>query len=498
MRHWGALILLLWGPLAPCAPAFRVHLTSEPGTLDPHKQKSATSSYVTQNLFRNLFYDHPVKGLTPELAEGCHRESQDHVLICQLKKNLKWSDGQKITAKDFIAAYQRVLDPKTGSFHADSLFEVVNAEEIYKHHKKLSELGISAPNDHTIKFTFVNTAPEFEERLASSTLAPFREDFTSPEKMPTSGPYKILAWTRGDTLQLTANANYQGGNPRRPDVEFRFIEDDDTALKLFEKGQLDFLRRLPTAFVPAYQGRPEFHWIPVLRMDYIGFGPSIRKNASLREALSLALNYPEMQKLFHSEGRPGCPGVPEDWFDDHKVPCLDFNVKQAQDKAPFLKPTLEYRYSTQGGDDHRRATDWEQEQWRKNLDITIHVKAMENKVFLSELKDNPPDLFRKGLAADRPTCLALLENLMPGHSENYGQINDVDFIKAVTELQNSPDAKIRRQKCQQALQTLLDHHLLIPLGRWSFAILVKNSFTGWELNELNQLDLSNLQLNAQH
>src|SRR5437868_2241933 len=82
------------------APVFRLHLASEPTNLDPQLQKSATSSYLLQTLYRNIFVDDDTQGLVPVLGESCKRESP-LVLVCKLVKNLRWSDGSPLTAADF-------------------------------------------------------------------------------------------------------------------------------------------------------------------------------------------------------------------------------------------------------------------------------------------------------------------------------------------------------------------------------------------------------------
>lgn len=484
--------MIFWAALAlAAAPAFRLHLPAEPTNLDPQKLKSAASSYLIQSLHRGLLVEHATEGLRPDLAESCKRAKKNQI-VCLLKKDLKWSDGKALVADDFVRSYRRLLDPKIGAYRPDLLFPVKNARAVFEGKMKPEALDVTAPDARTLRFGLEANDPEFEHTLANSTLAPHRED-ADPLKMPVSGPYKVAAWEKGVKLRLTANANYPNGNPSRPDVEFRFVEDDGTALKLYEKNELDFLRRLPTVFIAKYEKSPEFHFLPMLRFDYIGFGPKLREFPELREAMTLALDYDEFQKLLNARGKPGCPGVPDDWF-AKGPPCFSQDIAAA--KAVIAKaankPSLRYIFSSQGGDDHRRAAEWQQNLWKKHLGLDVKIEVLENKMYLASLRENPPDLFRKGIAADRPTCASVLAPFGPDHPENFMNFHDETFDALLEKLQHDPSEKNRRASCERAIRLLMDRHLIIPLGPMSFAMLAKPNFAGWRLNSMNQLDLSDL------
>lgn len=475
---------------------FQLHLSNEPVSVDPHQQKSSASSYLIQNLYRNLFtYDND-KGLVPDLGERCLRE-RPLVLICKLKKGLQWSDGSPLTSKDFLAAYQRILSPQESLPRADLLFKIKNAPAIYKGQKKIDQLGITTPDALTLRFEFEEKDPDFEYNLASFLLAPVKNSLKPGQKaseLVVSGPYKIQDWLKGQKIQLINNTKYKLGNfEKRPLVEFLFISEDSVALRLYEKNQLSFLRRLPTLYIPKFKSRKDFHWIPMIRFDYIGFGPALRELPKVREALSRALNYKELQKILSSEGVPGCPGIPSAWTTEEICYSMDVKKASASLKNAGSPPgDLKLMYSSLGGEDHRRSTEWMQAQWQKNLGLRVQLLLRDNKVFLNELTQTPPALFRKGVAPDRPTCLATLETFAEWSSENYIQLKDPqyqDTLKKLSEATNTPD---RKKYCTEGVRFLMDRHVLIPLGGIHFAILASPQFSGWRLNSMNQMDLSGL------
>lgn len=502
MKIFFALLLFgfsfLLGSFSPAtenATSFRLHLTNEPTHLDPHLQKSSASSYLLQNLYRNIFFYDNDKGLVPDLGESCRRESP-WVLVCKLKKDLRWSDGTPLKAGDFLKAYQKLLNPKNSAPRADLLFKIKNAPAIYKGQKKITSLGITAPDALTLRFEFEEKDPDFEYNLASFLLSPTKNTLKpgqNPAELIVNGPYQVAQWLPGQKIQLTNNAHYKNdAAAKRPPVEFLFVNEDSVALQLYEKNELSFLRRLPTLYIPKFKTRPDFYWIPVIRFDYIGFGPVLKNEPKLREALAQSLHYEELQKIFSSEGVPGCPGLPTVWLNEEL--CYSLKAPEAKTKLPKSPALANLRlmYSAQGGEDHRRATEWMQAQWQKNLGLKVQLILRENKVFLSELQQSPPALFRKGVAPDRPTCLATLETFADWNPENYIQLKDPAYHEILRKLGEASNSQEQKDLCTQGVRFLMDRHLLIPLGRIHFAVMANRNFNGWKLNSMNQLDLSRL------
>jgi oligopeptide transport system substrate-binding protein len=466
--------------------AFRLHLSSEPTNLDPNRQNSSNASYLLGNLYRNFFrYDNQA-GLVPELGEKCVR-AKNGDLTCTLKKDLKWSDGTPLTSADFLRTYQKILKSETLAPRADLIFPVKNAKAIFQRTKSIETLGVTAPDALTLKFTFESPTPEFEYHLSSLILSPTKEKLDA-----VSGPYKIKEWQRGRKFILESNNFYVTQSPERPLVEFLFIEEDSIALQLYEKNNLDFLRRLPTLYIPKFKDRKDFIWAPMIRFDYFGFGPELKDQEDLRKAFIYSLNYPEWQKLFSSEGLPGCIGLPDKWFVT-KAPCYSFDLKQ----VPTAKPanadkTWTVSFSAMGGDDHKRATEWMQAQWLQNAKLKTNILVKENKIYLKELKTSPPAIFRKGMTPDRPTCLAALETFLPNNPENYIGLNSKDYEKILYKLSSATKDSDRKKYCQEGADYLMKRHFFIPTGMIHFSMLARPNFIGWKLNEMNELDLSGL------
>jgi len=477
---------------ALASEVFRFHLFSEPLSLDPQSSAAASGNYLFHNLYRGL-YRYTSKGLQPEGASQCRRAHKK--MTCRLRA-AKWSDGRPITAQHYVDSFRRLLEADSKSPQADVLFALKNARAIWAGKIKSQELGIEAKDANTLIFHFQEEDPEFEYRLIHPALSPLppggfrpREDSAN---MPVSGPYKIAEWKRGAWVKLEANPHYPIGHPTRPPVEAVFIDEDSTALRLYESGRLTFLRRLVAAEFPRFKNSPEFQQVPMARFDYVGFGPQLLDQPEARKALVRSLEFNDYLRLFGARSAAGCPSLPAHFMD--KVTCLkpDYAAAKKFAARAGATPKLEMQFSRMGGDDIVRAVEWFQGQWKKNLGWSVELKGQEQAVYLSRLREKPPAIFRKGVSLDRPTCLAALEIFEKGHPENFIGLDSRPFEQLVARLRRPLSLPARKKACREAVDYLLSLDRLIPLGEMHFTVLARKTFTGWELNELNQLDLSQL------
>ncbi|NJL25565.1 MAG: peptide ABC transporter substrate-binding protein [Calothrix sp. SM1_5_4] len=415
------------------------------------------------------------------------------ILRCSLNPRHRWSNGDPIKASDYVASFRRLIDPGLASPHGDALFSVKNAKAIWNRNKSVSELGVRAPDPRTLIIELEQEDPEFEYRLIHPALAPLPPGgYVSPERateLVASGPYRIADWKKQSRVRLEPNPNFPSPVRKRPPVEALMVDSDSTALSLYEAGKLSFLRRLVARETPRFQGSRELHRIPMARFDYVGFGPELLAREPLRQLLVKSVDFARFLDLFETLTPPGCPSIPASYMD--KPVCLRFEP-DTKLKPPSPLPKLDFLFSAMGGEDIARAAEWFQGQWKKHAGIRVELKSLEQGVYLNRLRSNPPAIFRKGVSLDRPTCLAALEIFRAGHPENYIRLNSPAFEAKLDSLARATRPAEKRRKCRQAVEELLRANRLIPLGEMYFTILAKPRFSGWDLNELNQLDLSEL------
>jgi oligopeptide transport system substrate-binding protein len=500
MKFLFAFLILLSGGLLYGAPPFRFHLQNEPASLKPWQQKNSGAGYLLTQITGTLLTYQNQK-LSGNLAEICVFKSPLKI-VCTLRKDLKWSDGKPLTAADFVRAFQEFLNPTHPAFRADLVFSISNARKVFAGELPKEQLKVRVAQAQKLEIELENPDPEFLYVLANPLLYPIpeaplvdiEEIRKSPSTWKSSGPYVIESWEAQKKIVLKNNPEYWK-KKNRPSLEVIAVTEDSVALNLYEKGELTLLRRLPLAFIPKFRSRPDYFEIEQLRFDYLGFSSKWKSNSQLRKAMAQTLRYTELQNLYHSKGRPGCPGIPESLRSENV--CLEFNLKAGQELWGQLKPKpagkFELLYSRQGGDDHRRAMEWIQSEWKQNLDFSIEVSGLENKIFQDRVAQNPTDLFRKGIAPDRPTCSSALEIFETGNSENYIRFSNLEFDAILKKMKLSSNAKEKKKLCAQGLHLLIDEAWIIPTGPIHFTLLARPEWKNWKLNELNQLDLSELE-----
>lgn len=480
-----SLLILFVSPMLSAEP-FRFHLLSEPQTLDPQASASSSGNYLMHNVFRGLFRIDARQGLLLEGAKKCTRTALE--LRCTLRP-WKWSTGEPVIAEDYVRSFRRLANPNNKSAQSEILRPLKNWREVWSGAKKPEELGVEALDPSTLVIRFAEEDPEFEYKLAQSALSPeppkgipSRENASS---LSANGPYKIVEWKKGSRVKLAPNKEYPGGEAKRPDVEALFVEEDSTALTLFESGKLSFNRRVVASEIARFRKHPGFHQFPMARFDYIGFGPELASLPAIREALVRGIEFKDFLRIFDTRSQPGCPSLPVRLLE--KVECLDFKPVKILAGRRF-----EFQFSKMGGDDIVRAAEWFQGQWKKHAGVQVELQGQEQGVYLSGLRLKPPAIFRKGVSLDRPTCLAAVEIFTKGHPENYIQLNDAEYEARVADLKKAKSEVAKKRACSAAISRLLKTHRLIPLGEMHFTVLVDTRFKGWSLNELNQLDLSHL------
>lgn len=494
---------LIPAPAAAPAGVFRFHSSQEPLSVDPLTLTEATGGFMFYNLYRGLYRVAGDGRLVPELASSCvWADGAKMSMTCRLRPGIRFSDGSPIKAEHFLNSWRRLVSPRSGSRHAELLAGIHGFEHVVGGNAKAAAIGVTAKGERVLEIRLRRPDPELLYKLASPILTPLLDEPPSnPERFAaavTTGPYRIKGWARASRIELEPNPHYFAtGN--RPPVEILLVDEDATALRMFDLGKLSLLRRLTVKEIGPRKDKPGFLFIPTFRFDYVGFGPQLLAHPELRKALALSLNYAELTKAYQTPGKIGCPSLPRRLADPY--PCHEFDLNKA--KAAFAnvsdgakKRTWELAFSKAGGEDVARGMEWMQAQWKKHLGLNIELRVMENAAYLRRLTADPPALFRKGLNLDRPTCTAALENFTSGSPENLIRYDSPAFNDLVGRMGEAADGNQKASLCGKALAQLMAEHRLIPLGELYFAMLAGSDFEGWKISPLNQLDLTMLRAKA--
>lgn len=471
------LSLLFLNPFS-YAEEFSFHLNEEPAHLNPYKLDKLSGQYVLTNLFQGYFNIDKDLNLKPGLAKKCVWKTNTH-LVCTMGKNY-WSKGQLIPLHAYLNSLKYHLKHHPESFVSQVLVGL----------KDNNALKIEAPDK--LHIMLKKPDADFLYRLSVPSFSPLPAGIIDSEIIGrdyATGPYKLKKWNRGRNLELTRNEQFPVKVKNPPTVNVYFVFEDNTALAMYESKQLKLLRRLPPEVERRFKNSTELQYVHYLRFDYLGFGPSLKDKKTLRKSLAEGLNYPEFQKIFQSLKPPGCFGLPAKLSSFSRCHELSQPEKKLTDDV-----SLKLYFSGQGGENLTRSVQWYQNQWKKNLGLNIRIIPEDTKALGYRLQSKPPDIFRRGVPMDRPSCLAALEIFESESLDNFVKFKSKKYDELVRQLRENPslDPLSKISKCTEALAILFKSYMIIPLGEYHIPMLSDPRFQGWSINGLNQMDLTQL------
>ena len=250
------------------ASSINVCLASEPASIDPALNSAVDGATLLVHLFSGLAKwenNNGILSLVPDAAtdlpEGTENTDGTVTYTYTLRDGLKWSDGQDVTANDFIFAWNRAASDDLAADYG-YMFEVVDGyDEVAE--GSADSMNIKAVDDKTIEVTLKNAVPYWNELLAFPTYFPVREDVVANESWATdpatyvnNGPYTMTKWDHNSLITLTKNANYVDADTITMDeINFYLSDDANNMLTNFENGSWQLIDDVPTNEIAALKDK---------------------------------------------------------------------------------------------------------------------------------------------------------------------------------------------------------------------------------------------------
>ena len=493
-----ALLLLsapVWG--AP-GHVLTLHNEDEPRSLDPAIGISDVERGITENIFEGLTdYDpkdnHPI----PAGAESWSSSPDGRTYTFNLRKNATWSDGTKVEAKDYEYGFKRLLDPKTASEYAFILYYVKNGQAYNEGKiKDPSQVGIKTVNPSTLQITLAEPTPFFTTILALFTVRPvkqsvveqFGDGWAKPEHIVSNGPYLLKSWIPQKEIVLTKNPKYwDAASIKIPTVRFSPVSDHETAIKMYEAGEMDMVKRLPGIRIPAFKSRADFHIYPQNAIFYFSF--NLEKppfdNLKVRQALAMSIDRKAVTDYIMKGGeKPAGTYVPEGIPGYRSMAEIAYNpvkAKQLLTEAgyadPSKLPAIEMMYNTDQM--YQQVAQAMQQMWKKNLGINVSLRNMDWKTLVKERSQGKFQLARDRWIGDYLDPNTYLEIFLTGSPMNYHGYSNKQFDTLVLQGNKETDPVKRMQTLAQAEKILLEDAALIPIATYTTTYLVKPNLQGF-------------------
>jgi len=336
-------------------------LGQEPKTIDQSKSTDSYSSQVLTNcqeaLTRVVQGENGKDKIEPGMAESW-KASEDKTVWTFNLRDAKWSDGQAITAKDFIYGITRTLDQNTASQYAFLLFPIKNAKEFNNATVKAEELGVKAIDDKTLEFTLKAPCPYFLDLTYFKVMQPQRQDIveqhgdkygSEANTMMYSGPFKISEWVHSNKIELVKNPEYwDAENVKLEKATMKIIKDESARMNELYNGSLDMAAVSKPEWVEKFDSTGNYEvkkgYDAGTNYTYFNQTDKLFSNAKVRKAFIIVSDRENYAKtLMRGLAEPALSFVPpkvEIGGEEYRTKVNDLPVKDLMAENPDPKALL--------------------------------------------------------------------------------------------------------------------------------------------------------------
>ena len=483
----------------------------EPQTLDPHQAEGTPSANILRDLFEGLTTEAPDGDIIPGAAIRWNISRNAKTYTFYLRRDLLWSNGDPVTADDFVFSLRRAASPETASPSATMLLPIQNAREVLADELPVEDLGIALLDEYTLQITLTGPTPYFLGLLTHPVAYPvnrgnleeFGDEFSRPGKLVSNGAYVLRDWQHRVSVELGKNPLYrEAQNTIIERVIFLPIEDVSVEVTQFRSGALDWTNTVPNN---------QFDWLrrnypdelvisPWMGSYFFGFNLEVEpfvQNPELRQALIFAIDRQIITDKVTQFGEqpsfalvpPGVedyiPFVPEyaDWTQEQRNEEARrlYELAGYSDENPLR---IEIRYNT--SENHKKIALAIASMWKQVLGVNASLVNEEFRVFLQNRQQKAiTQVFRAGWISDYNDPYSFLELFRTGDGRNdYGYSNSI-FDTVLDEVGTERIHARRARLMFEAERVLLTDFAIIPIYSYVTKRLIDQHLKGWQNNVMD-------------
>ncbi len=457
--------------------------SAEPETIDPGLVSDQVSMRVSSALFEGLCRLNEDGRPIPGMAERWESTPDALTYTFHLRPGIRWSNGESVTAEDFVKSWQRTLEPRTAADYASQLYVIKNGRAYNEGTlKDFSQVGVKAVDASTLQVQLDNPVPYFIDLCAFLTLAPvhlatvekYGSAWVKPGNLVGNGAYRLKEWKVDDHILLEASPSYwDAANVRMKTVEVRPSADANSAINYFHTGLCDLLMdkgMVPPPLTQKLKLQSYFHTGPFLGTWFIRFNVTKPpfNNPLVRKAFALATDKSRITTKVTNLGERTAQGLvpPGAGKDYQPPPGLPYDVEEArrlmaQAGFPGGKgfPTVDYLYiplSVEGNIAIELKSMWE-----TALGVTVSLSKQEQKAWLASMRELSYQMCRSSWVGDYNDPNTFLEMFLTGSGNNRTGWASPEYDSVIHKAATIADAVKRNEMLQQAEQRLISEEAVI-------------------------------------
>ncbi|WP_043132416.1 peptide ABC transporter substrate-binding protein [Aeromonas media] len=476
---------------------------AEPESLDPAQIRSGfPGEVVLVDLFEGLVSEDGQGRIVP--AQALRWETSEDGLVWRffLRPQLKWSNGEPLTARDFVYAWRRLLSPEQASPSAGLLLAtgINNAQSIYAGALDLDALGVEAESDQILKVILERPVPYFLQLISQRPFVPvneraivqFGKQWTQPGKMVSNGPYRLVNWVPNERIEAERNVQYwDDAHTRIQRVTYLPLASQHAERLRYEAGEIQLTNRVALEYYQKTMAEtPERIWgLPLLGTYLYTFNlrrPELQ-DVRVRQALSMAVDRRLLTEKVSGQGeRPAwslLPGMPDYQELGSALALGDMPTRLARaaallteagyNSAHPLKLTLTYNTS----ENHKKLALAVAAMW-KPLGVEITLNNMEWNAYQVAKDSGDFMLARSFLFGDYVEPSSMLGSFRCQDPQNESGYCNPAFDGLLQQAADTLDGSARTGLYRKAEQLLMEEMPVIPVYHYNQMRLVDPALRG--------------------
>jgi oligopeptide transport system substrate-binding protein len=490
---------------------FTYSMLDEFTTADPQMVEDVEGSYFVRDLFEGLMNQDADGNLIPGVATGYTTDEDKKVYTFTLRDNARWSDGNPVTAHNFVYAWRRLADPATASpysWFAD-IMALENVGAVMSGESPPEALGVRALDNHTLEVRLTASLPYFAAMTTHASTFPspewtvrtFGDDWTKPGNIVGNGAYVLTEHIPNETATRERNSLYWNNGATIIDkVVTLIINDENTDFTRWEAGETD-KGAVPSGQYPRLKAEypDEAISFPRLCTYYYTFnlspsGQEALQDVRVRQALSYALDRSvitdkvlqggQIQAFTFTPGATAGFEVPAVAFGQMSQDQRNVNAKllmAAAGYGPDNPLSVDVLYNTSEG--HKKIAIAVQQMWKETLGVEATLANQEWKTFLNTRGGQNFDIARGGWCGDYNEASTFLDLMTTKSGYNDGKFSNAEVDELMTSARTMTDATANYTRVEEIMANEMP---VIPVYHYTGVFMLRNNLKGWPFNNVEQ------------
>ncbi|WP_299916555.1 peptide ABC transporter substrate-binding protein [uncultured Roseobacter sp.] len=487
---------------------FQYRLLDQFPSIDPQLIEETVGGHLARQLFEGLLTQNADGTLRPGVAEEWSSED-NQTWTFKLREDARWSNGDPVTAQDFVFAWQRAADPATASEYAwyVELSQITNAAVVIAGDASPQELGVRAVDDLTLEVTLAQPLPYFPQMAVHYTFMPTHQPtveahgagWTNPANIVSNGAYKLDDMATNEFVRLVQNPEYWGAEDVIiTEITGFVINDANQALTRFQAGEFDMMDDLPAGSYPRLEAEtPDVaHSVPRLCSYYYTVNQSESGHEALqdprvRTALSYMINREVITDQVLKAGQAPAFSFTHWATAGFELPAIEYALwsqQERMEKAVALMEEAGYGpdnpielnliYNT--SENHKQIATVISQMWRP-LGVTTVLNNYEWQSYLDIRGNQNFDIARSAWCGDYNEASTFLDLLTSNNANNDGKYvsEEVDRLMAESVTMSDPQPVYT-----QVEQILAEDMAILPIYHYTQNFVLDPTINNWPMENV--------------